>query len=559
MATRSLAISLLAFALMSTPAYSGGDGITGMTDAGAPNFQEIERLLNDTTPDARRRLMGAIGAMDAYARKASPNPNELVILGRAYLRAMSYGGGFRASEVAMKALKVDPQHGGAHLLLAELAAYSRCASCAAEALANARAVGADEASIAAIEGFTYWTDASADTKNRAVGEKPPLDRAIAAYERAAALEKDALRLASHRAALFELERMQGNHARSMEYGEALLASGEASEDFIAKYAAFLLYERGDIDRAAVLAARSASQERFGDSTFAMVLFRIWADGYLSEVQDPDNRVKLETATGANRDLGAVFAKSLSSTATMSVAKALLKAGLVKSNDPSMRDADGNTPLANAVAGARADYVEAGGNDVYGEPLNEAQLEIVQMLLAQGANPNAFISAWNQTALGHAASRGDVRTVKLLLKYGANVHARMGEGTTALAEAAGSKRMREGDEIAAVLLSLRVPVTARSERGETALHAAARNGNTPLIQRLLKAGADPMAKDNSGWRPLELAVSSGHRDAVKALLAGGAQVSEVKNACGTTSALDIAKRSQDKELLEILRPYVREGI
>src|SRR5260221_95016 len=124
---------------------------------------------------------------------------------------------------------------------------------------------------------------------------------------------------------------------------------------------------------------------------------------------------------------------------MSVAKALLKAGLVKSNDPSMRDADGNTPLANAVAGARADYVEAGGNDVYGEPLNEAQLEIVQMLLAQGANPNAFISAWNQTALGHAASRGDVRTVKLLLKYGANVHARMGEGTTALAEAAGSKR------------------------------------------------------------------------------------------------------------------------
>src|SRR5260221_692444 len=127
----------------------------------------------------------------------------------------------------------------------------------------------------------------------------PQMRAGASWERSAPWMRT---LASHRAALFELERMQGNHARSMEYGEALLASGEASEDFIAKYAAFLLYERGDIDRAAVLAARSASQERFGDSTFAMVLFRIWADGYLSEVQDPDNRGKLETCTGANRDL-----------------------------------------------------------------------------------------------------------------------------------------------------------------------------------------------------------------------------------------------------------------
>jgi ankyrin repeat protein len=182
-----------------------------------------------------------------------------------------------------------------------------------------------------------------------------------------------------------------------------------------------------------------------------------------------------------------------------------------------------------------------------------------MLLKRGANPNAYISGWNQTVLGHAASRGDVRTVKLLLKHGANVHGRMGEGSTALAEAAESARHAAADEITALLLARKVPVSAADKRGETALHAAARNGNTKLVQRLLMAGADPMAKDNSGWRPLELATSYGHADAVKSLLAAGAKVTPVVNACGSTSAIDIARRMEKKELLEILRPYLQEGI
>jgi hypothetical protein len=549
----------LAFALASLPAHAADP--VGMTDSGSPDFRAIERLLNSHDADARRRLMEAIGAMDAYARKGSPKPDELAILGRSYLRAMGQAGAFRAGQVATKALQAEPKHGATHLLLAEIAAYSQCASCAEESLANARAAGVDEASIAGIEGFTYWIQAAADARNRAVGEKPPLDRAIEAYERAAKLEKNAPRLASHRAALFELERMQGNHARAMEHGEALLAGGHADEDFVGKYANFLLYERDDLERAAPLAARSASggSIRGSSETFAMVLFRIWADGYLADAGHPDNRIKLDTAKGANRDLGAVFARSLSSTATMPVAQALLKAGLVKANDPGMRDAQGNTPLANAVAGARADYARAGGNDAYSEPLNDAQFAIVEMLLKQGANPNAFVSGWNQTVLGHAASRGDVRVVKLLLKHGANVHARVGEGASPLAEAAESSRLDEADEIGAILLARDVPVSAANNRGETALHAAARNGNAKLMQRLLKAGADPMAKDNSGWRPLELATSYGHRDAVKTLLAAGAEVSAVKNACGSSSAFDIAKRMQNQELVDLLRPHVREGI
>ncbi len=548
-----------AFALAGLSAQLAG--AAGTTDGGAPDFAAIEPLLSSGELDARRRLMEAIGAMDAYARKASPKPDELVILGRAYLRAMGAGGSFRAGELATKVLKIDAKHGGAHLLLAELAAYAQCASCAEESLGNARAAGVDEAAVAAIEGFTYWVQAASGNTTGPVGEKAPLDRAIDAYERAAKLEKRAARAASHRAALFELERMQGNHAKAMEHGEALLAGPQPDDEFVGKYAGFLLYERGDFERAAELAARGASSRGMAgaDETFAMVLFRIWADGYLARADDPDNRVKLEAARGANADLGAVFAKSLASTATMPVAQALLKAGLVHGNDPSMRDAGGNTPLANAVAGARADYVQAGGNGAYGEPLNDEQFAVVQMLLQQGANPNAFVSGWNRSVLGHAASRGDLRVVSLLLKHGANVHARVGERASPLAEAASSTRFKEADEIAALLLARKVAVAAANSRGETALHAAARSGNTRLIERLLKAGADPMAKDNSGWRPLEMATTSAHPDAVKLLLAAGAEVTAVKNACGSSSALDIAKRMQNQELIQLLRGHAREGI
>jgi hypothetical protein len=536
-----------------------GDSV-GMTDGGSPDFAAIERLLDEQSADSRRRLMEAIRAMDAHARKATASADQLVILARAYLRAMGNGASFRAGELATKALKLDSKHGPAHLLVAELGGYAGCSSCAEDALARAREAGVDEAILAAMEGFVFRLQAHGDRKDRAVGEKPPLERAIDAYERAAGLETDARRVAAYRVALFELERMMGNHAKAIEHGEAVLAGSEAGEEFLAQYAGFLLYERDDVERAAPLAARAASAGR-GDSSeiFAMIVYRMWADGYTAAPHDRGNRVKFETAKGSNADLGAVFARSLSSTATMPVAKALLKAGLVKPNDASLRDLSGNTPLANAVAGARADYARGGGNDAYGQPLNDEQFEVVRMLLEQGANPNAYVSGRDQTVLGHAASRGDMRVVKLLLKHGANVHARMGDGSTALAEAAESTRQAESLEIAALLLERGVPAAAEDKRGETALHAAARSGNARLIEHLVKAGADPMARDNSGWRPLELATSYGHRDAVAALLGGGAEVSPVKNACGSTNALEIARRMEKPELIELLRRHSKEGI
>jgi Ankyrin repeats (3 copies) len=62
-----------------------------------------------------------------------------------------------------------------------------------------------------------------------------------------------------------------------------------------------------------------------------------------------------------------------------------------------------------------------------------------------------------------------------------------------------------------LLSLgKVDINAQNVHGETALHEAARAGNTLIVQTLLGAGADPMVHSISGALPLNLAMSRGEK-------------------------------------------------
>lgn len=55
----------------------------------------------------------------------------------------------------------------------------------------------------------------------------------------------------------------------------------------------------------------------------------------------------------------------------------------------------------------------------------------------------------------------------------------------------------------------------------------------VLRLLLRKGADPNARDESGWTPLMLAVRSSRQAAVEALLEGGADAA-AQNAAGTTA-------------------------
>ncbi|KAG6580256.1 Death-associated protein kinase [Phytophthora cinnamomi] len=72
------------------------------------------------------------------------------------------------------------------------------------------------------------------------------------------------------------------------------------------------------------------------------------------------------------------------------------------------------------------------------------------------------------------------------------------------------------------------ISAKDKLGGTALHAAARNGNTNAISLLLDRGADVNAADIDGWTALHAAARNIKTDAISLLLDRGANVNATYN-------------------------------
>ena len=74
----------------------------------------------------------------------------------------------------------------------------------------------------------------------------------------------------------------------------------------------------------------------------------------------------------------------------------------------------------------------------------------------------------------------------------------------------------------LLLDAGLDPMSRDDFGQTPLHYAVRNGNTVVLGLLLKAGADPNAKDTEyGSTPLHLAATLKADDLIRDLVAAGA--------------------------------------
>lgn len=127
------------------------------------------------------------------------------------------------------------------------------------------------------------------------------------------------------------------------------------------------------------------------------------------------------------------------------------------------------------------------------------------------------------ALIKAARKGDLHTVKHLLKNGVEIDARGNYGETALYAAAEEER----DKMVAYLLGQGAKADVREKAsGATVLHTAAGEGKTRVIEAILddKAGRELLnAGDRAGFTPLMRAVDRGETEAVKLLLRYGADV------------------------------------
>ncbi|HEV3333450.1 MAG TPA: ankyrin repeat domain-containing protein [Bryobacteraceae bacterium] len=202
-------------------------------------------------------------------------------------------------------------------------------------------------------------------------------------------------------------------------------------------------------------------------------------------------------------------------------------------DPNLADTTGMAALYAAV-----DMNTLG--EIYGRPDRPSTskisaLDLMKVLLAHGANPNAQLKsatlhrahtpgegtlAEGATPLMRAAKNGDTPALRLLLDHGADPAMIQKNRTTALMLAAGLGRglgvfakdyATEAAllEAVKVLVARGVDVNAVNDSGQTAMHFAAQ-ASDGIVQFLADHGARLDVKDKQGRTPVDMALGVGLR-------------------------------------------------
>lgn len=152
--------------------------------------------------------------------------------------------------------------------------------------------------------------------------------------------------------------------------------------------------------------------------------------------------------------------------------------------------------------------------------NDALLEYVERELLADPALACVPSRYGRTLLHEASAQGSLRMVELLLRLGADPNADCGR--TPLYCVANECQAPGGSHIVRALVRAGAQVDAPvGSKQCTALHAAARRGNTEVAQALLDCGADIHARDTAGVTPLERAKNCRKADVALLLAARGA--------------------------------------
>jgi ankyrin repeat protein len=286
----------------------------------------------------------------------------------------------------------------------------------------------------------------------------------------------------------------------------------------------------------------------------------------SRVHDNDPRVTAEPRVRYDPSGGMTPLMFAAREGCVDCAKALVEAG-ARIND---YDPDNITPLILATLNAHFDtakyLVNAGADvnrwDFWGRtPLwatvdfntlprggrpdrpstdDTTPIELVDLLLAKGANPNAQLKfappyrdngadrggdqalTTGASILMRAANGGDAESVKRLLAAGARTDLALQKtwrgtmgGITALMVGSGYAnnvidtrgRLRteaQAVETVKLLLDAKADVNAKDDNGNTALTGAVLRGWNQMVRTLIAAGADPYLPNKAGLSPYDMA-------------------------------------------------------
>jgi ankyrin repeat protein len=133
---------------------------------------------------------------------------------------------------------------------------------------------------------------------------------------------------------------------------------------------------------------------------------------------------------------------------------------------------------------------------------------------------------------NAVKAGNIAMVKKQLQLHGDANAAEPDGTTALHWAVQTDRV----DLVEALISAGAKVKVTNRWGVTPLALAVTNGNPAITRALLAAGGDPRAPVPGTGTPLLTAARSGNPDVIKALLAAGVKADETEETSGQTALM-----------------------
>jgi len=181
--------------------------------------------------------------------------------------------------------------------------------------------------------------------------------------------------------------------------------------------------------------------------------------------------------------------------------------------------------------------------------HEGHADVIDALVAGGADPNQVGGEFSLSSLFVAAQNNRPRAIAALVRANADVNLASSEGCTPLNIA-----VQKGKKEAVVaLLVARAAVNIASNNGTSPLFYAAQEGHVDILKLLLRAKAEVDQAAINGSTPLMVAARNGQLACVELLLAGGANVHR-KNNYGNT-ALDAAIHFKQPAVETILRVHI----
>lgn len=193
---------------------------------------------------------------------------------------------------------------------------------------------------------------------------------------------------------------------------------------------------------------------------------------------------------------------------MSIAKLLIEKGA------DVKNGEGWAILQEVVSGPRVFFSEGLGGHQVKEVLEAEKIELVKLLINNGADVNWYKSG--DTPLSGALLSGKTEMAKILLNGGADPNIQISNGQTPLMFAIANN----DTEMIKLLIDKKADVNLKSADDSTALMIAAGRGHVGIADALIKKGADINVKNKNGDTALSLAKINGHTGMIKLLKQAG---------------------------------------